>query len=395
MGFNNGARLSVPMRNIMGPGPSSTDPEVLKSLSNSVVGYLDPWYLELLEKTADMMREVWRTSQRTFAIAGTGSAGMEAGFVSLAEPGDTVVICSNGFFCERQIIMAERMGLRVVPLRSEWGEPICAEMLEDTLKGHPGVHLVSAIHAETSVGVLNDVGSLAQIAHRHGALFMADCVTSLAGVPLEFDAWGIDYAYSATQKCLAVPPGLSPVALSDVAYDHIVSRKRVPFSWYLDLRLAADYWGKSHKPHHTSPINMVYGLYEGLRLVLEEGLENRWERHAKNAAALRKGIEVLGLEMPINPSWRLDQLTIVKLPHGVDDLQIRSDLLNEFSVEVGRGLGEYAGKVMRIGLMGDSCRIERICGLLEGLETLLHRYGLEVPRNGTAGRAAELFLLDA
>ncbi len=370
--------LNVPGRTIMGAGPSSADSEVLNSLSSPIVGYLDPWYLELLEKTSKKLQKVWRTKQRVFAITGSGSAGMEAGLMCLTEPGDTVIICSNGFFCERLIIMAERIGLNVVALRAEWDRPVPLNMIKEALEKHPHTQLICAVHAETSVGVLTDIKALSEIIRDYDAFFMVDCVTSLGGVRIEFDLWNIDYAYSATQKCLAAPPGLSPVALSDKAYNYIASRKQKPLSWYLDLKLTADYWGPQHTPHHTSPITMVYALYKSLHLLLEEGLEERWARHYKNAHMLWDSLQAMDLVMPVEKSYRLPQVTIVKIPASIDSYKLRFDLLDKFGIEVSRGLGGFDSDVIRIGLMGDSCRVEKINFLLKSLKTLLASYKVGV-----------------
>lgn len=362
-------------------------------MSLPILGYLDPAYFNVLEEVSSMLAEVFKTEQHAFAVAGAGSAGMEAGLVSLLEPGDTVILCSYGYFCERMILMCERMDVNVVPLRSEWGRAMDPQLLADALDAHPDTKLVTAIHAETSTGVLQPVDPLSRLAHEHGALFMVDCVTSLAGSPLEFDVWDIDYAYSGSQKCLAAPPGISPVAMSERALDVVRSRKKFPTSWYLDLSLIADYWGPMHVPHHTNPISMVYGLREALALALNEGLETRWERHRRVAAALRAGLEAMGLELPVPAGSRLDQLTIIRLPEGADDVKIRQQLLDEYSIEVGRGLGEYAGKVIRIGLMGESCVPGNVFALLSALERILPQHGYELAR-GAGAAAASVALAD-
>ncbi len=381
--------LSVPRRTILSPGPSSANPRVLQALSQPIVGYLDPWYFDLIDATADMLALAWRTRQRTFVVSGSGSAGMEAGLVNLGQPDDTVIICSYGYFCERQVDMARRLGFNVVPIHSPWGRQMPPDLLEDALRKHPGTRLVSAIHAETSVGVLQDVKTLASIAHRYGALFMVDCVTSLGGCPLEFDEWDLDYAYSGSQKCLAAPPGLSPAAISERAYDYVSKRKHIP-SWYLDLRLIANYWGSEHIPHHTSSVSMVYALHEALTLLMREGMEQRWQRHASNAAALRAGLEALGLELLVNPEDRLDQLTIVRLPDTIDDADLRLCLLEHFGIEIGRGLGEFAGKVIRIGLMGESCNPANVFALLSALERILPSYGYEISPGEGVGAAGKV-----
>ncbi len=362
-------------------------------MSQPIIGYLDPAFFEVLDDVSNMLDRVFLTKQTSMAVAGAGSAGMEAGLSSLLERGDKVIICVNGFFCERQIFMCERLGIEVVRVDSPYGKPIDPQMLKDALRANPDTKLVSAIHAETSAGVLQNIGELSALAHDHDALFMTDVVTSLAGTPVEFDAWEVDYAYGGSQKCLAAPPGISPVAISDRALQHIKDRKTLPSSWYLDLSLIAQYWGPDHTHHHTSPVSMVYGLREALLLVMEEGLETRWLRHEKVAQALRAGLSALNLTSPVDAENRLNQLTVVSLPEQVDDQQLRNALLNEYSIEVGRGLGQFAGKVIRIGLMGESCAPANVFALLSALERLLPRFGYEVPR-GEAVAAASQVLAD-
>ena len=384
-------RGAVPRRMILGPGPSSANPRVLRAMSQPIIGYLDPAYFEVLGSVQEMLRYVFATEQTTMTVAGSGSAGMEAGLASILSPGDKVVVCVNGFFCERQVLMCERLGADVIRVDAEWGDAINPDALESALAENPGVKLVSAIHAETSVGVLQDVSRLAKVARDHGAMFMTDVVTSLAGTPVSFDEWGIDYAYGGSQKCLAAPPGISPVAISDRALQHIRGRAIKPSSWYLDLALIADYWGEDHVHHHTSPVSMMFGLREALALVLEEGIQTRWLRHERVAAALRAGLAALGLRSPVKDHCTLNQLTVVELPDSVDDVQLRTQLMDEFSIEVGRGLGQFAGRVIRIGLMGESCVPANVFAMLNALETLLPRYGFPVaPGVPTAAASASL-----
>jgi alanine-glyoxylate transaminase / serine-glyoxylate transaminase / serine-pyruvate transaminase len=380
--------LTVPRRVILGPGPSSANPRVLRAMSLPIIGYLDPAFFELLDELSGMLGEIFKTKQNAFAVAGAGSAGMEAGLVSLASPGDTVIICSYGYFCERQIIMAERLGFNVVALRTEWGKAMDPQVLADALKEHPETQLVVGIHAETSAGTIQPIAEFARLAHETGAMFMTDVVTSLAGCELEFDEWDLDYAYSGSQKCLAAPPGISPVAMSNRALDYIRNRPKPPTSWYLDLSLIADYWGPDHIAHHTAPVSMIYGLREAVGMALNETLETRWERHEANAAALRAGLEALNLELPISESERLDQLTIVKLPKGIDDVKLRTQLLEEYSIEVGRGLGKFAGEVIRIGLMGESCVPANVFALLNALEKSLPDHGYEVAKGAAMAAAS-------
>ncbi|MBT4143198.1 MAG: alanine--glyoxylate aminotransferase family protein [Chloroflexi bacterium] len=375
----------------MGPGPSSANPRVLRAMSLPIIGYLDPAFFELLDELTGMLGEIFKTKQRAFAVAGAGSAGMEAGLVSLASPGDTVIICSYGYFCERQIIMAERLGFNVVPLRTEWGKSMDPQVLAEALKEHPETQLVLGIHAETSTGTIQPIAEFARLSHEAGALFMTDVVTSLAGCELKFDEWELDFAYSGSQKCLAAPPGISPVAISDRALEYIRNRPKPPTSWYLDLSLIADYWGPDHIAHHTAPVSMIYGLREAVGMALNETLEVRWQRHEANASALRAGLTALGLELPISKEERLDQLTVVKLPKGIDDVNLRTQLLEEYSIEVGRGLGKFAGEVIRIGLMGESCVPANVFALLSALEKILPDHGFEVAKGAaTASASAQL-----
>jgi alanine-glyoxylate transaminase/serine-glyoxylate transaminase/serine-pyruvate transaminase len=370
----------VPPRILLGPGPSSASPRVLQAMMAPMIGYLDPDFMLILDEVSGLLKRVFHAEDGlTMALSGTGSAGMEAGLTSLLEPDDTVVLCVCGFFGERMVEMAGRVGANVVALRGEWGHPFPAEMLEAELKKHSRVKLVTVIHAETSTGIIQPLGELSRLASEHDALFMVDAVTSLGGSEVAVDRWGIDYCYSATQKCLGCPPGLSPVALGDRALQAVKVRERKPTSWYLDLALIANYWSDEHVYHHTAPVSMILGLREALRIVLEEGLEARHERHRKNSAALRAGIEALGLKLVVPEGFRLDQITPIWIPEGVDDQQVRQMLLREYRIEIGRGLGEFAGKVWRIGLMGDSSKPEYILALLAALEQILPRVEFEVP----------------
>ena len=357
--------LKVNKRIILGPGPSSANPEVLKSLSNPILGYLDPEFFKILDDVRGSLKSLFRTNDNAFALSGSGSSGMEAGLTCLAERGDKVIICSYGYFCERQILMAERLELEVIPLRSEWGKQMDSSLLEEALKENPDTKLVVATHAETSTGVKQNIQELGKIVSKYDAMYMVDCVTSLAGTELLFDSWGIDFAYSGSQKCLASPPGLSPCALSNRAYEYIRNRTKKPSSWYLDLSLINDYWGKDHIPQYTVAVSSIYGLYESLRLLEEEGIEERWTRHVLNAEKLRKGLLELNINLPISEKDRLDQLTVVTKPDHIDDVEFRNRLINDYSIEIGRGLGDFEGKVFRIGLMGESCKSEYVDLILD------------------------------
>ena len=371
--------LSVPDRVLLGPGPSMVSPRVLQAMMQNMIGYLDPDYVLMMEDVSGLLGEVFQTGDAaTMALSGTGSAGMEAGLSSLLEPGDTVIVCICGFFGERMVDMATRVGANAVALRSDWGKPFPPEMLSDALQEHADVKLVAIVHAETSTGVRQPLEEISRLAREHGALLMVDAVTSLGGNRMSFDEWGIDYSYSATQKCLGCPPGLSPVAVSQRALDSIRSRETPPASWYLDLSLNANYWYAPRVYHHTSPVSMVLALREGLRVVLEEGLDNRFARHERNAAALRAGLEALGMEMVAPEEHRLAQVTSVWIPEGVDDAEVRARLLSDYNIEIGKGLGAFDGKVWRFGLMGESSRADYVLLALSALENILPTVGYEV-----------------
>ena len=378
---------NVPDRILLGPGPSTAHPRVLQAMMAPMIGYLDPDFMKIMDELSELLRRVFETEDGlTLSVSGTGSAGMEVGINSLLEPGDTVIMCVCGFFGHRMEDMAERVGANVVVLESEWGKPFPAEMLEAELKKHDRVKLVTIVHAETSTGVLQPLREVAALAHQYDALFMVDAVTSLGGNRVEFDDVGIDYCYSASQKCLATPPGMAPVAASQRALDAVKDRGTKPTSWYLDLGLIANYWGPEHVYHHTAPVSNIVGLREALRIVLEEGLDARTARHSRNAQALRKGLEALGLELVVDEEHSLDQITPVWIPEGVDDLEVRQKLLREYTIEIGRGLGDFAGKVWRIGLMGESSRAHNVLAFLSAIEEILPGVGYEVARG--AGVAA-------
>jgi alanine-glyoxylate transaminase/serine-glyoxylate transaminase/serine-pyruvate transaminase len=361
-------------------------------MNQQMIGYLDPDFMLIMDEVTDLLKLVFQTTDSlTMALPGTGTAGMQAGFNSLVEPGDTVVMCVYGYFCERMVDMAERVGANVVPLRAHWGGPFPEEMLEEELKKHTNVKMVTAVHAETSTGVRQPLEGISRLAQEHDAMFMVDAVTSLGGNRVAMDEWNIDYIYSATQKCLASPPGMSPVALSARALDTVKNRSRKPPSWYLDLALLANYWSGDRVYHHTAPVSNILGLRESLRMVLEEGLENRFARHHRNAAALSAGLEALGFRFVVPAEHRLDQITVMWIPDGVDDRTVRTALLREHGIEMGAGLGEFAGKVWRVGLMGESSRSEYVLALLSALEKILPKQGYEVPQGAGVAAASKAY----
>ena len=385
---------AIPARILLGPGPSNVSQRVLQAMMQPMIGYLDPDFMLVMDEVRELLRSVYQAdSANTLAISGTGSAGMEAGLSSLLEPGDTVVMCIYGFFCERMVEMATRIGANVVPLRAEWGRPFPEEILENEMKRLGDVKLVTAIHAETSTGVRQPMSDLARLAKERDALFMVDTVTSLGGNEVAFDEWRADYAYSATQKCLGCPPGLSPVAVSDRALETVRRRRKPPVSWYLDLELLGNYWGWTEPRvyHHTAPVSMILALREGLRQVLTEGLEERFRRHSLNSAALCAGLEALSLQCVVPAEHRLAQITVVKIPEGIDDLHIRQSLLRRYGIEIGGGLGELAGKVWRVGLMGESSRQEYVLALLSAMESVLPEAGYEVAGGAAVAAASQVF----
>jgi len=361
----------MPQRMLFGPGPSDVAPSVLEAMARPVVGHLDPAFVGLLDEIGSMLRTVFRTANPvTFAVSGTGSAGMEMALVNLLEPGDRAVIGVAGVFGERLAEIARRCGARVDTVAVEWGRAVDPQQIADALRSGPA-KLVAIVHAETSTGVRQPVDEIARLAGDAGALIVVDAVTSLAGIPVEVDGWGIDVCYSGTQKCLSVPPGLAPITFSPRAMEAIAARAAPVPSWYLDVTLITKYWGAERVYHHTAPISMLYALHEGLRLVLEEGLEARWKRHETLGAELRQRLERMGFELLAAEGFRLPQLTTAALPGGADERALRRRLLDEHGIEVGGGLGAFAGRAWRIGLMGESCRPEKLDQLTAAIESVL------------------------
>ena len=385
---------TIPPRILMGPGPSMAHPRVLQAMMQNMIGYLDPDFITVMDDVVSMLKKVFGTTQNTLAISGTGSAGMESGLSSLLEPGDRVIMCVYGFFCERMVDTAERIGAEVIPIRADWGKPFPEELLEKALRTHTDVKMVTAIHGETSTGVSQPLEALSALAKQSEALFMVDTVTTLGGNEVTVDRWEIDYAYSASQKCLGAPPGMAPVAFSDKSLNRIRNRDTKPSSWYLDLNLLSKYWGEERVYHHTAPVSMLLGLREALSIVLDEGLKERYERHKKNARALVQGLQALGLKTVAPEESRLDQITPVWIPEGVDDDLVRGLLLEEDSIEIGKGLGDFAGKVWRIGLMGESSKKEYVLMLLSAMERILPRAGYEVAVGEAVSAASRVYSED-
>jgi len=362
-----------PRRVLMGPGPSDVDPRVLAAMARPTIGHLDPELVRMMDELKELLRYAFQTENRvTFPVSGPGSVGMETCFVNLVEPGDKVLVCINGVFGGRQLENVKRCGGVPVVVEDDWGTPVSLDKLEAALAAEPDVRLVSFVHAETSTGVRSDAEAIAAIAHAHGALVIADTVTSLGGIPVLVDEWRLDAVYSGTQKCLSCTPGLSPVTFGEAALDKVKARTTTCQSWFMDLNLVLPYWeGGARTYHHTAPINPLYGLHEALIMLAEEGLEAAWRRHAENHAALVEGLGKLGVQMFVEPAYRLPELNLVCVPEGVDDAWVRSEALKRYGLELGNGLGVLAGKVWRIGLMGTSCTPQNVQLCLEVLETLL------------------------
>ncbi len=378
---NSFAELKPPARILLGPGPSNVHPRVMKAMLSPVLGHLDPDFVSVMEEIKKLLRIVFQTrNEITFPVSGTGSAGMEAVLANLIEEGDEIVVGVAGAFGARIVDAAERQGAQVHKVEAEWGKIVEPDRIAEALKAARKPKLVAIVHAETSTGVHQPLEEISRLAHRAGALMVADAVTSLGCVPVEIDRWEIDACYSCTQKGIGAPPGLAPVTFSERAMEAVRKRKRKCRSWYLDLAMIEHYWGPERLYHHTAPITMNYALYEALRIIVEEGLEARWKRHRANATALQAGLAAIGLEMAAQEGYRLPQLTAVLVPKGVSETRVRERLLKLFNMEVGAGLGPFKGKVWRIGLMGEGSRRENVMLVLNALEDILGAMGMEIAR---------------
>ena len=380
------SQISPPLRILMGPGPSEVHPSVLAALSAPIVGHLDPYFLKIMDEVQSMLRQVFQTTNHmTMAISGTGSAGMETCVVNLIEPGDRMIVGVNGVFGGRMADVAERVGADVTKLERPFGEVFSPEEVAAAVKKvQPKV--VGIVHAETSTGAQQPLDEIAKIVHDAGALLIVDCVTSLAGLPVEIDRLGIDAAYSGSQKCLGCPPGLAPVTFGPRAIEALDGRKKKVSSWYLDIGLLRNYWGSNRAYHHTAPINMNYALHQALRLVLEEGLPARFARHQLHHRALKAGLKAMEIEYSVAAETSLPMLNSVLIPEGADDVAVRGQLLNEFGIEIGGGLGPMKGKTWRIGLMGETAKSTNVLVFLAALEQCLNRQNIRT--NAGAGIAA-------
>ncbi|KTG11232.1 alanine--glyoxylate aminotransferase [Haloprofundus marisrubri] len=381
--------LTPPQRTLMGPGPSDVHPRVLRAMSTPLVGHLDPSFIDIMNEVQELLRYTFRTdNQWTIPVSGTGSASMEAAIGNLVEPGDTMLVPTNGYFGGRMKSMAERAGGEVVEVEAPWGEPLDPADVQAAFDEHQP-DIFGFVHAETSTGVLQpNVPELTDIAHSHDAYVVADTVTSLGGVEFRADEWDVDVAYSGPQKCLSCPPGASPLTLNDRAMDKVLSREELTRSWYLDLSLLEGYWGDDRSYHHTAPITNVYALREALRLVAEEGIEERWDRHLRVAGALKSGVEAMGLEMNAADDYWLPSLNAVRVPDGADDGEVISYLLEQYDLEIASGLGDLDGDIFRIGCMGHSANPKNVTYLLASLADALDAQGVDVDGDEALDAAA-------
>ncbi len=368
--------FNPPIRTLMGPGPSDVHPRILSAMARPTIGHLDPAFVGMMDETKQGLQYAFKTeNDLTMPVSAPGSAGMETCFANLVESGDKVVVCINGVFGMRMKENITRFGGEAVVVEDNWGEAVSVDKVEQTLKDNPDAKILAFVHAETSTGAQSDAKTLCKIAHENDCITIVDAVTSLGGSELRVDEWEIDAIYSGSQKCLSAMPGISPISIGDRAVKKITERKTPVTSWFLDLNLVMGYWGEGAKRayHHTAPVNTLYGLHESLVMVSEEGIENSWDRHQKNHEELRDGLEAMGINFLVNKEDRLPQLNSVIIPDGVDDAAVRSTLLNDYNLEIGAGLGAYAGKVWRIGLMGYASRKENITLCLSALKQTLDK----------------------
>ena len=381
-----------PQRTLMGPGPSDVSSRVLGALARPTIGHLDPLFVQLMDEIKSLLQFAFQTNNAlTLPVSAPGSAGMEACFVNLVSPGDKVIVCQNGVFGGRMKENVERCGGTAIMVEDNWGDPVSLTKVEAAFDDHPDAAILAFVHAETSTGVASNAASLCALAARHDALSIVDAVTSLGGIEVLVDQWGVDAMYSGTQKCLSCVPGLSPVTFSEKAAQRIKNRQHKVQSWFLDMQLVMGYWGGENKRayHHTAPVNNLYALHESLLMLQEEGLAATQARHWLNHRALVAGLEAMGLSMAVASNYRLPQLNSVIIPEGVDDAALRAALLNEFDLEIGAGLGGLAGKTWRIGLMGFASNERNVVFCLSAMETILQRQQAPII-TGEALQAARL-----
>ncbi len=383
-----------PVRTLMGPGPSDVNPRILEALSRPTIGHLDPVFIDMMDEVKSLLQYAFQTENKlTLPVSAPGSAGMETVFTNLLESGDKVIICQNGVFGGRMKENAERCGAQAIMVEDVWGETVDIDKAEQALSENPDAKALAFVHAETSTGARSDAEALCALAQKYDCLSIVDAVTSLGGIELKVDDWGIDAIYSGTQKCLSCVPGLSPVSFSDRAAKVISSRKRKVQSWFLDLNLVMGYWGTEAKRayHHTAPINSLYALHEALVILQEEGLEQAWQRHALNHQAFAAGIKAMGLGFVVAEDVRLPQLNAVSFPTSINDADVRNALLNEYNLEIGSGLGALAGKVWRIGLMGYASNRTNVLFCLSALANVLAARGMDIDSKGTLAAANTVY----
>ena len=386
-------QLNAPERILMGPGPTNVHPRVLQALASPIIGHLDPKFLEIMDEVQELLRWLFQTKNRfTLPVSGTGSAGMETCFANVFERGEKVLIGVNGVFGKRMTETARKYGIIPLPFEKNWGAIIGHEAVDAALRSEKDIAGVAVVHGETSTGVRQPLEEIGKLCKNHDAIFLVDTVSSLGGVPLYVDEWNIDVCYTGTQKCLSCPPGLAPVTFSDKALDKINQRKSEVESWYFDMSMVQKYWSDERVYHHTAPINMVYGLREALIMLYEEGFEMLFKRHLRNSHALLAGLRELELSPFVEEEYRLPQLNSVIIPEEIDDKAVRSALLQEFDIEIGAGLGPLAGKIWRIGLMGQSSTQKNVVYFLSVLEQILKNLNV-ISDLGKAAGAAELYYL--
>jgi len=372
----------------MGPGPSDVNPRILEALSRPTIGHLDPAFIGLMDEVKKLLQFAFKTdNELTLPVSAPGSAGMEACFVNLVAPGDKVIVAQNGVFGGRMKENVERIGATPIMVTDDWGQPVDVQKIEDAIKAHRDARVLAFVHAETSTGARSDAATLCKLARDYDRLSIVDTVTSLGGIEVDVDSWGADAVYSGTQKCLSCVPGISPVTFSEQAQQAIKTRRQPVQSWFLDMELVMGYWGKNKQRayHHTAPVNALYALHETLLILQEEGLENAWARHLRNHRALAAGLETLGIEFVVDEAYRLPQLNCVRFPEDLDDSAIRRQLLTDYQLEIGAGLGPLAGKVWRIGLMGYASNKKNVLLCLDALDAVLRQHGTPV----TEGQAVE------
>ena len=385
--------FEAPNRLLLGAGPCTVHPRVLRAMTQPVVGHLDPVFFQVMDEVCEMLRHVFHTGNIvTMPISSTGTGAMETACVNVIERGDTAIVCRNGYFGVRLADIAQRCGAHTVMVDSPWGKPADLNALEDALNANPGTKMVGLVHAETSTGAITPLQDAIDLAHRHGALVVADAVTSLGSHDVQVDDWDIDVCYSASQKCLGAPPGLAPISFGERAMDVINKRDSTVESFYFNLQGVAEYWNETQRVyHHTSPITMIYAMRESLRMMMEEGLDEQHDRHARVAAGLRAGLTAMGLELATDPNYQLNPITVVNAPEGVNEAEVRARLLNDFDIEVSGGLGEFRGRVWRVGMMGNGARETSVLALLSALEVILGDLDYEVAYGASVAAAQRSF----